>query len=263
MKIGSKKIIMIDVGQLKPSDFQPRSKFDDEKIMELASSIKNHGILQPIIVRKADGMFEIIAGERRWRAAKIVGLKRIPCIPMEVLSDDAMAIALIENIQREDLNPIEEAQAYLRLKSSMSLNQEELAQKVGKDRATVANVMRLLRLPKRVQDMVVEEALSMGHARALLAVENLDMLGMVAKKIVREGLSVRKTEALIRSLKTGYKLEEGKSADPMQREIQQKLEGALGTRVALRKEGNGYAMVIYFTDANHLNGLLDVLGLEI
>ena len=174
-----------------------------------------------------------------------------------------MAIALIENIQREDLNPIEEALAYIKLKSSMDLNQEELAEKVGKDRATVANTMRLLKLPKLVQEMVINESISMGHARALLSIEGPDMMAMVAKKIIREGLSVRRVEALIRSLKGGYPAQESKSVDPLQKDIQQKIENSLGTKVALRKEGNGYAMVIYFSDANHLNGLLDMLDIQI
>lgn len=263
MKTKVGKIVKIDVDELRPSLVQPRYRFDDEKIMELAQSIRSHGILQPIIGRIVDGKVEIVAGERRWRAAKIAQLRQVPCIIMDLVENDAMTIALIENIQREDLNPIEEAQAYLKLKSTLALNQEELAEKVGKDRTTVANVMRLLRLPKVVQNMVVEEVLSMGHARALLAVESPDMITMVAKKIAREGLSVRKTEALIRSLKNGYRSEEIKSVDPLQKEIQQKLESSLGTRVALRKEGNGYAMVIYFSDSNHLNGLLDILGVEI
>jgi ParB family chromosome partitioning protein len=263
MKVAKEKIVLININNLMPSTVQPRTKFDDNKLSELASSIKTHGVLQPIIVRNNNNKIEIVAGERRWRAAKIAKLKQVPCIIMNLLTDQAMAIALIENIQREDLNPIEEALAYRRLKESLSLNQEELAEKVGKDRATVANTMRLLRLPKAVQEMVVEEALSMGHARALLAIDSVDMMSMVARKIIREGLSVRRTEALIRSLKGGFRLEEAKTVDPLQKEIQQKIENILGTRVTLRKEGNGYAMMIYFTDANHLNNLLDILGVEI
>lgn len=263
MKNISEKIVLIDVDELQPSKVQPRTRFDDQKIIELASSIKTHGFLQPILIRNNNGKMEIVAGERRWRAAKILRLKKVPCIVKDLLTEQAMAIALIENIQREDLNPIEEAQAYIKLKASLSLSQEELAEKVGKDRATIANTMRLLRLPKSVQEMVIEESLSMGHARALLSIDSQDMMSMVAKKIVREGLSVRRTEALIRSLKGGYRLEDSKSIDPMQKEIQQKLENALGTRVQLRKEGNGYAMVVYFSDANHLNNILDILDVEI
>jgi ParB family chromosome partitioning protein len=263
MKANSKKLVLIDINKLRPSSVQPRHRFDDERLIELAHSIETHGILQPIIARTAGAELEIVAGERRWRAAKIAQLKEVPCIVMDLVTNEAMAIALIENIQREDLNPIEEAHAYLKLKESLLLNQEEVAERVGKDRATVANTMRLLRLPKQVQEMVIEESLSMGHARALLAIESADLMLMVAKKIVREGLSVRRTEALIRSLKNGYQLGDSKPVDPLQKEIQQKLEGTLGTKVNLRKEGNGYAMVIYFSDTNHLNGLLDILGVEI
>lgn len=269
---GLSKITVVPIEELSPSSVQPRSKFDDTKIAELAKSISAHGVLQPLIVRKNElGQLEIVAGERRWRAAKMAKVNRLPCIIMNLVTEKALAIALVENIQREDLNPIEEALAYLRLKDTMKLNQEEIAEKVGKDRASVANIMRLLRLPKPIQDMVVEELLTMGHARALLALDSTDMMTMVAKKIIREGLSVRRVEGLIRAIKGGYQsgelkklLSDNKDApDPMERDIQQKLEYALGTRVVLRKENNGYAIVIHFAGAEQLNGILEHLGVEI
>lgn len=265
------KITMIPVEELSASIVQPRSRFDDRKIAELAQSIAAHGILQPLIIRKGVGTkYEIVAGERRFRAAKQISLKQVPCIFMDIENERALSVALVENIQREDLNPIEEAAAYFRLKEFLGLSQEEVAQRVGKDRASVANTIRLLRLPKSVQDLVVNEDISMGHARALLALDSVDMMVMLAKKIVREGLSVRKTEGLIRSIKSGYlpselrKLSEAdQDRDPLRKEIQQKLEHAFGTRVVLRRENNGYAMVVHFADAGQLNGLLDVLGVDI
>lgn len=266
------KITFIPIENLSPSNFQPRTIFDEAKISELAQSVAEHGVLQPLIVRETEsGRFEIIAGERRYRAAKIAQLRTIPCMVMNLVTEQALAVALVENIQREDLNPIEEAFAYKRLKETLKLSQEEIAERVGKERASVANVMRLLKLPRNVQDMVVEESLSMGHARALLALDSADLMGMVAKKIVREGLSVRRVEGLIRSIKNGYHSSEfkklvsdtSKGPDPMHKEIQLKLEYALGTKVNLRKEVNGFSLVIHFSGAEQLNGLLDSLGVEI
>lgn len=271
-RITQPKIILVPIERLLPSTVQPRLNFDDIKISELAKSISTHGILQPLIVRKAGPeKMEIIAGERRYRASLLAKIKELPCIVMNLITEHALAVALIENIQREDLNPIEEALAYHRLKETSKLSQEELAIRVGKDRATVANIMRLLRLPKVVQNMVVEESLSMGHARALLALDSHDMMTMVAKKIAREGLSVRRVEGLIRSIKSGYldsqankqMLSQTQINNPLTKELRQKLERVLGTRVELRKELNGYSVVIHFRDEEQLNGLLDTLGVEI
>jgi ParB family transcriptional regulator, chromosome partitioning protein len=270
-KIRKPKIFMVSTHDLSLSSMQPRTKFDDSKIAELAKSIITHGILQPLLVRKnAADKLEIVAGERRFRAAKLSKIKRVPCIMMDLTSKDALAVALVENIQRQDLNPIEEAKAYLKLKETLRLNQEEISSKVGKDRASVANIMRLLKLPQMVQDMLCHESLSMGHARALLSLENSDMISMVAKKIAREGLSVRRVESLIRAIKSGYQtqnfkklIENTNGKDVLQRAVQEKLQHCLGTRVILKKEGNGYAMVVYFDGAEQLNGLLETLGVEI
>ncbi|HXW53651.1 MAG TPA: ParB/RepB/Spo0J family partition protein [Myxococcota bacterium] len=266
------KITMVNIEELRPSSVQPRSQFDDEKIAELAESIGQHGILQPLIVRKNQtGALEIVAGERRFRAAHKAKLKKLPCIIMNLVTDDALAVALVENIQREDLNPIEEAMAYLRLKETLKISQEDIASKIGKDRTSIANTMRLLRLPKVVQQMVAMELLSMGHARALLGLDSGDMVVMLAKKINREGLSVRRVEALIRSIKSGYQPTEltktlnvaKDERDPLHKEIRQRLEYALGTKVTLKKESGGYAIVIHFANTEQLNGLLDSLGVEI
>lgn len=263
------KIISIAIENLQPSLMQPRTLFDGARIKELAESIVAHGVLQPLIVRKMHGVsYEIVAGERRYRACKLARLAHIPCIVMDLVDEEALAIALVENVQRQDLNPIEEANAYLRLKDTLKLNQEEIAARIGKDRATVANMLRLLRLPKMVQTLVINESLSMGHARALLSLDSSDMMTMVAKKTLREGLSVRKVEALIRAIKSGYQeskmllSEPGRALDPQQRDLRLRLERALGTRVELRKEETGYAVIIHFNGAQQLNGLLDILGVD-
>jgi ParB family transcriptional regulator, chromosome partitioning protein len=265
------KIMLVRVEELSTSTIQPRTKFNQESLAELAQSIAVHGVLQPLIIRQGGlNKYEIVAGERRFRAAKLAGIKRLPCIMMNILNDKALAIALVENIQREDLNPIEEALAYFKLKETMKMTQEAVAAKVGKDRASIANTIRLLRLPKVVQDMVVNEDLSMGHARALLSLDTVDMMSMVARKIIREGLSVRRTESIIRAIKGGgnsfdlKKLKDGSvEQDAIHKEVQQKLEHALGTKVLLKKENKGYSMVVHFADSGQLNGILDILGVEI
>jgi ParB family chromosome partitioning protein len=229
------KITSIPLDSLVPSQVQPREQFDDDKINELAASINQYGILQPILVRKtaSSGQLEIIAGERRWRAARLVRLKKIPCIITNLMNEEAFAVALVENIQREDLNPIEEAHAYQRLIQALNIHQDQVALRVGKDRATIANTLRLLRLPKNIQDMVSGSEISMGHARALLSLDNQEIIGLVAQKIVREGLSVRRVESLIRSLKNGGSFSDFKKhnlisnnevSDPMIKEIQKKFE---------------------------------------
>lgn len=264
------KVSAIAIDALEPSQVQPRTYFNDNALMELASSIALHGVLQPILVRKTrGGNYEIIAGERRWRAAQIARLKKIPCIIMELESDESMAIALIENIQREDLNPIEEALAYKKLKDAYKLSQEEVAERVGKDRASVANALRLLRLPSAIQEMVIKEKMSMGHARALLALDSADMMMMVAKKTLREGLSVRRVEAIIRAIKNGFNFNDDKkknaglNSEPIYREIQQKLEYELESKVELKKENNIYSVTIYLYSDEQLNKLLDRFGVEI
>lgn len=267
------KISSISPSLLMPSISQPREQFDDEKIGELAASIKQYGILQPILVRKiTQGQFEIIAGERRWRAAKRAQLNKVPCVVTNLINEDAFAVALVENIQREDLNPIEEANAYKRLIEALKINQDQVAQRVGKDRATIANTLRLLRLPKDIQDMVSNAEISMGHARALLALDNHEIISFVAKKIIREGLSVRRVEALIRALKNGTTslMDARKSmstqeiVEPMVKEIQKKIEYELGLKALLKKEHNGnYLLSISFQSVIQLNDILDRLSIEI
>ncbi len=272
--ISGLKISSISLDSLSPSMVQPREQFDDDKINELAESIKQYGILQPILVRRttARGLLEIIAGERRWRAAKVARLKKIPCIITNILNEEAFAVALVENIQREDLNPIEEAHAYKRLIEALNIHQDQVAARVGKDRATIANTLRLLRLPKNIQDMVSGSEISMGHARAILSLDNQEIMAMVAKKIVREGLSVRRVESLIRSLKNGTASSEIRKnnlgftaiSDPMIKEIQKKIEYELGLKANLKKEPSGtYVLAISFQSTDQLNEILDRLAIEI
>lgn len=264
------KVTSVSIEKLRPGSAQPRISFNDETLKELAASIVIHGVLQPLIVRALNReQFEIVAGERRWRAAKIARLKKVPCVIMDMLSEQALAIALVENVQREDLNAIEEAQAYVKLRSVLKLSQDEVASRVGKDRSSIANILRLLRLPKAVQDMVVNEELSMGHARALLSLDSADMMMMVAKKAHREGLSVRRVESIIRSIKNGIsvfetKKEQGQAAEnSLEREIKQKLEYEFGTKVDLKKEHNGYVVTIHFQSTGQLNMMLEKFNIEL
>src|SRR6186997_1170464 len=188
----------IDSDLLRPNKFQPRTQMDEDRIENLARSIKSNGIIQPIVVRKVEQGYEIIAGERRWRAAQRAGLLKVPVVVRDIPEDRLLAVALIENIQREDLNPIEEAVAYRRLSDEFQLTQEQIADAVGKDRSSIANFVRLLRLPQEVRANVASDALSMGHARALLALSDENAQLRVARDIVARSLSVRETEALVK-----------------------------------------------------------------
>src|SRR6185436_14898434 len=189
-------LIEIDLDQLEPAESQPRKYFDEEKLNELAISIRANGIIQPIVARRFGERFQIIAGERRWRAAKIAGLQKIPCIIKEVPEANILEISLIENIQRQELNPIEEATAYKNLLERLNVTQEEIAQRVGKDRTSITNALRLLRLPEDIQRLVEEDKLSMGHARALLSIDSPDIQRTLAMEISSKNLSVRETERI-------------------------------------------------------------------
>ena len=214
----------VKISKVEPNREQPRKSFDEDALQELADSIKQFGILQPLIVKKKDDYYEIVAGERRWRAAKIAGLKQVPVILKEFNEQEIVEISLIENIQRENLNPIEEAVAFKRLMEDFSLKQDEIAERVSKSRTAVTNSMRLLKLDKRVQQMVVDEMISTGHARALLSLENDELQYTVAQKIFDEKLSVRETEKLVKSILNPKKqkkiLEEGE--DLVYRNLEEK-----------------------------------------
>ena len=206
------RVLQIPIEELKRDDEQPRQNFDPAKLEELASSIRTQGIVQPILARRDNGIYKIIAGERRWRAAQLAGLKEVPVIVKDLSSQDAFVIALIENLQRTDLNPIEEAMGYRRLMEEHHLTQEAVAEKVGKDRSSIANALRLLHLPENVKEALIAENLSMGHARALLGLADEDEISQAALQVIQNRLSVRATEQLVRKLKSKSKDTEQKSS---------------------------------------------------
>ena len=232
---------MMKLSMIEPNREQPRRMFEEDSLLELADSIKQFGVLQPLLVRKKGDYYEIIAGERRWRAAKLVGIKEIPVIIREYTEQQAVEIALIENIQRENLNPIEEAMAFKRLLEEFSLKQDEIAERVSKSRTAVTNSMRLLKLDNRVQQMIIDDMISTGHARALLAIEDGEAQYMLANKIFDEKLSVRETEKLIKELKKPKKEKEKTiiKNDFIYRDSEEKLKSMMGTKVSVHNKANG------------------------
>lgn len=250
----------IDLDRIEPSSRQPRQRFDETKLEELAASIRSNGLIQPIVVRRKADRFEIVAGERRWRAAQLAGLLKVPVVISDVPDEKLLELALIENLQREDLNPLEEAMAYKRLTDEYQLTQEQIATAVGKDRATIANHLRLLRLPPAVRDHVAAGQLSMGHARALLAIEDAGALAKVAADVLMKGLSVRATEALARRVSSLPP--EAAPAEPRDvhtRQAEERLRVALGTRVAIHRRGKGGRLEIAFVSEDELIRLFDLL----
>jgi ParB family chromosome partitioning protein len=250
----------IDTDRLRPNRFQPRTQMDEERIAELARSIKSNGIIQPIVVRRSGSDYEIVAGERRWRAAQTAGLLRVPVVVRDVPDDKLLAVALIENIQREDLNPIEEAIAYRRLADEFHLTQEQIADAVGKDRSSIANYVRLLRLPQEVRGNVASNALSMGHARALLGLVDESKQLQLGRAIVARKLSVRETEALVKKAAGPERgPEPEKKPDVHTRAAEDKLRLALGTRVRIQRRGKGGRIEIDFVDEEELQRLYERL----
>lgn len=249
----------VDIDLLRPNPRQPRMQIDEPRLDELAQSIRSHGVIQPILVRRADEHFEIVAGERRWRAAQRASLLKIPVVVREVTDDHLLEVALIENIQREDLNAIEEAQAYQRLSDEFNMSQEAIAAAVGKDRATIANYIRLLRLPVEVRNELSSGVLSMGHARALLALADESAQRRVAREVVSRGLSVRETEALVRRESTPSVPPAPRKVDPNTRAAEDRLKLALGTRVRIVRKGTAGRIEIDFGDENELQRLYEQL----
>src|SRR5215207_3754026 len=241
----------VELDSIVPGPMQPRTHFDEASLESLADSIRTHGIVQPLLVRRRDGGYELIAGERRWRAAKLAGISRVPVVVKEVPDDSLLEIALIENIQRENLNPIEEAQAYKKLIDTVGLTQESLASRVGRDRTYITNYLRLLRLPADVQQLVKEGRLSTGHARALLALSHEDLQRRIARQIIDGGLSVRVTEQLVQ--KTSEEKPTRRSApqavDPNVKAAETKLRRALGTQVKILQaaDGRGKVEISFFS----------------
>lgn len=246
--------IKIKITEIEPNREQPRKKFDEDALLELAESIKQFGVIQPLIVQKRGDYYEIIAGERRWRAAKIAGLKEVPVIIKDYTSQERVEISLIENIQREDLNPIEEAHAYKRLLNEFSLKQDEVAERVSKSRTAVTNSMRLLKLDERVQQMVIDDMISTGHARALLSIEDKEVQYTVANRIFDEKLSVRETEKLMKSiqLEKTDKVKEDKNTvnSLIYKDIEEKIKAILGTKVIVDHKANnkGKIQIEYYSN---------------
>lgn len=244
----------IKITEIEPNREQPRKKFDEDALLELAESIKQFGVIQPLIVQKKGDYYEIIAGERRWRAAKMAGLKEIPVIIKDYTNQERVEISLIENIQREDLNPIEEAHAYKRLLNEFSLKQDEVAERVSKSRTAVTNSMRLLKLDDRVQQMVIDDMISTGHARALLSIEDKELQYTVANRIFDEKLSVRETEKLMKSIqleKTDKKKEDKNTVNSLiYKDIEEKIKAILGTKVIVDHKANnkGKIQIEYYSN---------------
>jgi ParB family chromosome partitioning protein len=250
----------MDIDLLLPNPRQPRVQMDDARLEELAQSIRSHGVIQPILVRRTGDRTEIVAGERRWRAAQRAGLLKVPVVYRDVADDKMLEMALIENIQREDLNPIEEAQAYRRLTDEFHLSQEAIAAGVGKDRATIANYMRLLRLPAEVRNDLASRALTMGHARALVTLPDEPAQRRVAREVVSRGLSVRETEAIVRREIAPPVPVPPRRIDPNTRAAEDSLKVALGTtHVRIVRKGQGGRIEIDFAGEDELQRLYDTL----
>ena len=246
----------IDVDQIRPNPYQPRKVFNDEALQELSQSIAQHGVFTPILVKKSIQGYDLIAGERRLRASKLAGLKEIPAIIVNFSDQEMMEIALLENIQREDLNVIEEAKAYEQLMHRLEYTQEQLANRVGKSREHITNTLRLLKLPEDVQDLVVQKKLTMGHVRALLGLKDESDMRKVAKQAIEQGLSVRKVEQIVKD-KTAKKEEVKAEQDPYVRDAKDRLEEFFQTSVNI----TNHSVSIHYEDVNDLNRLLELLGL--
>ena len=233
-------VLIVKMTQIEPNRSQPRKQFDEDALLELSESIKQFGVLQPLLVQKKGDYYEIIAGERRWRASKLAGLKEVPVIVKDFSEQETVEISLIENIQRENLNPIEEAAAYKRLMEEFHLKQDVIAERVSKSRTAVTNSMRLLKLDERVQQMLVDEMLTTGHARALLAIENKDEQHAAAVKVFDEKLNVRETEKLVKLLlnpaEPKPEKEKNSAEDLVYEQLEEKIKGIIGSKVAIRRK---------------------------
>lgn len=255
---------LIDINLIKSNESQPRKSFDDEKIMELAESIKSNGIIQPLILRKDKDEYIIVAGERRWRAAKYIGIKEIPAVIMDLTEKQILEISLIENIQREDLNSIEEAIAYKKLITDFDLTQEQLSKRIGKSRVAITNTMRLLNLSEDVQQYIIEGVISEGHGRALLAITDSKLQCKLAQNVIDDKLSVRELEFLIRKLKTKSepsKSKAKKETNPYYKEVIEKLENYFGTKVNVTNKNNKGKIEIEYYSEEDLQRILEIINL--
>jgi ParB family chromosome partitioning protein len=256
---------MISINLIKPNEGQPRKTFDEEKILQLSESIKEHGIIQPILLKKDGENYSIIAGERRWRAAKAAGLKEVPVIVMDIDEKAVLEVSLIENIQRQDLNPIEEAWAFRKLIDDFSFTQEELGKRIGKSRTALANTMRLLNLDPRVQEYLIDGVISEGHGRAILAVEDKDLQNRLAQKVIDDGLTVREIEKLIADIAKGKDNDEKPvkkaEANPYISDIKNRLEEKFDTKVLISNRNNKGKIEIEYYSNDDLQRIMDILSL--
>ena len=251
------------IHEISPNRFQPRKYFDDEKLEELVTSVCENGVLQPVVVQKVANGYELVMGERRWRASKKAGLKKIPAVIREVSDAQALELAIIENIHRQDLNPIEEAEAYARLADDFALTQEMIANKVGKSRAAVANILRLLKLPRSIKEELISGKLSMGHARALLGLEEARQAQALCKEIFKEDLTVRQTESRVNKLKQPVP---EKSTSPAAKknifikDLEKELERKLGTKVEISPKKTGGKLVVTYYSDDDLERIQNLIG---
>ena len=253
---------VMKINEVEPNRDQPRKNFDEDALLELSDSIKQFGVLQPLLVRKRKDYYEIIAGERRWRAAKLAGVKEVPVIEKEYTDQEILEIGLIENIQRENLNPIEEAIAYKRLLEEFNLKQDEVAERVSKSRTAVTNSMRLLKLSDKVQQMIIDDMISTGHARALLAIDDPELQYTLANKIFDEKLSVRETEKLVKEIKNPKKPKEKTPVANsfIYQDLEEKMKSVFGTKVSIASKGKGKGKIEieYYSD-DELEHLFDMM----
>ena len=254
-------ILKIEINLIKPNNSQPRKNFDEDKIIQLSESIKEHGIIQPLVLKKEGNYFLIVAGERRWRAAKAIGLKEVPAVILDLDDKQVLEVSLIENIQREDLNPIEEAIAYKKLLEEFDFTQELLSKRIGKSRAAIANCIRLLNLDSRVQDYLIEGVITEGHGRALLPLEDKDIQYKFAQMIIDEQLNVREVEAIIKNIGKEKKPKKQNENNPYYNDIKAKLESFFDTKVIFKTNGNKGKIMIEYYSEEELQRIIDILNI--
>lgn len=256
-----RKFFSCPIEEIRPNKNQPRKTFTHDKLEELAASIREKGIIQPLVVLRKSDHYELIAGERRWRAAQKAGLREVPVVIQDVSEDTALEMALIENIQREDLNAVEEAEAYHALLERFNLSQDELAKRVGKDRSTVANSLRLLKLPAEIKRDVIEERLSMGHARALLTLDTLEQMKDARDAIIKRKLTVRATESLVKDIKANKVVKPKKQPDLQMVDLIEQMQRHFKTKINVRQIGKGGKIEISYSDQKELTRLIDLINL--
>ena len=257
--------LLIPINKIKSNSQQPRKAFDNESIVELAESIKHHGIIQPLILKQSGDDYVIIAGERRWRAAKMVGIKEVPAIIMELTDKEILEVSLIENIQREDLNPIEEAMSYKKLLEDFNITQDDLSKRIGKSRSTITNSIRLTNLDERVQEYLIEGVLSEGHGRTLLAVKDNDLQYELAQRVIDDGISVRELERIIKNINNEKDKNRNKGTEkelnPYYKDVVNKLQNYFGTKVSLcNKKNKGLIEIEYYSEED-LQRIIDIINL--